>query len=78
MKEYAKSDAAYDAALIADPANYGVLNNYSYYLSLRGEKLDKAKEMSGRTVAKHFPTTTPTSIPTPGCCISRKTTPGRA
>lgn len=54
LKEYAKSDAAYDAALAADPNNYGVLNNYSYYLSLRNEKLDKAKEMSGRTIAK-FP-----------------------
>ena len=54
LKDYAKSDAAYDAALTADPDNYGVLNNYSYYLSLRGEKLDKAKEMAGRTVAK-FP-----------------------
>ena len=54
LKEYAKSDAAYDAVLTTDPNNYGVLNNYSYYLSLRGEKLDKAKEMSGRTVAK-FP-----------------------
>jgi tetratricopeptide (TPR) repeat protein len=54
MKDYAKSDAAYDAVLAADPNNYGVLNNYSYYLSLRGEKLDKAKEMSGRTV-KQFP-----------------------
>ena len=53
-KDYAKSDAAYDAALTADPNNYGVLNNYSYYLSLRGEKLDKAKEMAGRTV-KQFP-----------------------
>ncbi|RZL16094.1 MAG: tetratricopeptide repeat protein [Hymenobacter sp.] len=54
LKDYPKSDAAYDAALAADPNNYGVLNNYSYYLSLRGDKLDKAKEMSGRTVAK-FP-----------------------
>jgi len=54
LKDYAKSDAAYDAALTADPNNYGVLNNYSYYLSLRNEKLDKAKEMSGRTIAK-FP-----------------------
>ncbi|WP_240734597.1 tetratricopeptide repeat protein [Hymenobacter sp. UV11] len=54
MKEYAKSDAAYDAVLTTDPNNYAVLNNYSYYLSLRGEKLDKAKEMAGRTVAK-FP-----------------------
>jgi tetratricopeptide (TPR) repeat protein len=54
LKDNAKSDAAYDAALAADPSNYGALNNYSYYLSLRGEKLDKAKEMSGRTV-KQFP-----------------------
>lgn len=54
LKDYAKSDAAYDAVLAADPNNYGVLNNYSYYLSLRGEKLDKAKEMAGRTV-KQFP-----------------------
>ena len=54
LKEYDKSDAAYDAALLSDPDNYGVLNNYSYYLSLRGTKLDKAKEMSGRTV-KQFP-----------------------
>ncbi|WP_229725231.1 tetratricopeptide repeat protein [Hymenobacter baengnokdamensis] len=54
LKDYAKSDAAYEAVLAADPNNYGVLNNYSYFLSLRGEKLDRAKEMSGRTV-KQFP-----------------------
>jgi tetratricopeptide (TPR) repeat protein len=54
LKDNAKSDAAYESALTADPNNYGVLNNYSYYLSLRGEKLEKAKEMSGRTV-KQFP-----------------------
>ncbi len=54
LKEYAKSDAAYDAVLTTDPNNYAVLNNYSYYLSLRGEKLDKAKEMAGRAVTK-FP-----------------------
>ena len=54
LKDYPKSAAAYDAALAVDPNNYGVLNNYSYYLSLRGENLDKAKEMASRTVAK-FP-----------------------
>jgi tetratricopeptide (TPR) repeat protein len=54
LKDNAKSDAAYESALAAEPNNYGALNNYSYYLSLRGEKLDKAKEMSGRTV-KQFP-----------------------
>jgi tetratricopeptide (TPR) repeat protein len=54
LKDNAKSDAAYESALVAEPNNYGALNNYSYYLSLRGEKLEKAKEMSGRTV-KQFP-----------------------
>jgi tetratricopeptide (TPR) repeat protein len=54
LKDNAKSDAAYESALAAEPNNYGALNNYSYYLSLRGEKLEKAKEMSSRTV-KQFP-----------------------
>ncbi|TPG64543.1 tetratricopeptide repeat protein [Hymenobacter nivis] len=55
LKNYEKSDAAYDASLAIDPSNWAVLNNYSYYLSLRGQKLDKAKEMAGRVV-KEFPT----------------------
>ncbi|WP_303310111.1 tetratricopeptide repeat protein [Hymenobacter sp. BT730] len=54
LKDYAKSDAAYDAALVFDANNAQALNNYSYFLSLRGEKLDKAKEMSGKLV-KQFP-----------------------
>jgi tetratricopeptide (TPR) repeat protein len=54
LKEYDKSDAAYEAALVSDPNNVQVLNNYSYFLSLRGEKLDKAKQMSGKVV-KQFP-----------------------
>ena len=54
LKDYEKSDAAYDAALAIDPSNWPVLNNYSYFLALRGQKLDKAKEMAGRVV-KQFP-----------------------
>lgn len=54
LKEYEKSDAAYEAALVSDPNNVQVLNNYSYFLSLRGEKLDKAKQMAGKVV-KQFP-----------------------
>jgi tetratricopeptide (TPR) repeat protein len=50
LKEYAKSDSAYDAALNLDANNSYVLNNYSYYLSLRKEQLDKAKEMSARSL----------------------------
>ncbi|MBC6611923.1 tetratricopeptide repeat protein [Hymenobacter sp. BT507] len=54
VKDYPKSDAAYEAALSIDANNAQALNNYSYYLSLRGEKLDKAKQMAGRLV-KQFP-----------------------
>jgi len=36
----------YDEALILDPNNVYVLNNYSYYLSLQKTKLDKAVQMS--------------------------------
>ncbi len=54
LKDYEKSDAAYDAALVTNANNWPVLNNYSYYLALRGQKLDKAKEMAARVV-KQFP-----------------------
>lgn len=54
LKQYDKSDAAYESALASDPNNVSALNNYSYFLSLRGEKLDKAKQMSARTL-KLFP-----------------------
>ena len=54
VRDYPKSDAAYEAALVSDPNNVQVLNNYSYFLSLRGEKLDRAKQMSGKVV-KQFP-----------------------
>jgi tetratricopeptide (TPR) repeat protein len=54
LREYEKSDAAYEAALVSDPDNVQVLNNYSYYLSLRGEKLEKAKQMSGKVI-RQFP-----------------------
>jgi tetratricopeptide (TPR) repeat protein len=40
----------YDKVLEIDPQNVYVLNNYSYYLSLRGEDLDKAEKMSKKTV----------------------------
>ena len=40
------SDSAYEEALSFEPRNAYVLNNYSYFLALRGDKLEKAKEMS--------------------------------
>lgn len=42
--------AIYDKALKYDPSNLGVLNNYSYYLSLAKTDLDKAEKMSSITV----------------------------
>ncbi|MBL7872255.1 MAG: tetratricopeptide repeat protein [Cyclobacteriaceae bacterium] len=53
-KEYAKSDQAYEEALKFNPNNDLVLNNYSYYLSLRKENLDKAEKMSSQLI-KNFP-----------------------
>lgn len=50
IKNYNKSDAAYEEALEFDSENYGVLNNYAYYLALRKEKLEKAENMSAKTV----------------------------
>jgi tetratricopeptide (TPR) repeat protein len=46
---------AYQEVLQARPDDEHVLNNYAYYLSLKKQDLEKAKEMSGRLVKK-FPT----------------------
>jgi len=41
-----ESDSAYEKSLKLDPENAFVLNNYSYYLSLRKVNLERAKQMS--------------------------------
>ena len=46
----AEAYAAYDSALVYKDDNIGVLNNYAYYLSVERKNLDKAEEMSFRTV----------------------------
>jgi Tfp pilus assembly protein PilF len=46
IKEYTLSDSSYEKAMKLDPKNPTVLNNYSYYLSLRGVRLDDAEKMS--------------------------------
>ncbi len=46
IEEHANSDSLYEKALSINPENVLVLNNYSYYLSLREVSLQKAKEMS--------------------------------
>lgn len=47
-KEYEKSDNAYEEALSMNPHDLYVLNNYSYYLALRKDKLNRAKELSAK------------------------------
>lgn len=42
--------AAYDSCLVWKEDNISCLNNYAYYLSLLGERLDEAEQMSYRTV----------------------------
>lgn len=42
--------AAYDSCLVYQDDNVGCLNNYAYYLSLLDRDLDKAEEMSYRTI----------------------------
>lgn len=45
-----KAYAAYDSALVYKDDNLGALNNYAYFLSLENRELDKAQEMSYKTV----------------------------
>lgn len=47
---YEDAFMAYDSALVYNRGNITYLNNYAYYLSLRGERLDEAEEMSRRTI----------------------------
>ena len=42
--------AAYDSCLQWKDDNVGCLNNYAYYLSLEGQRLDEAEQMSFRTI----------------------------
>ena len=53
LSKYEESDEAYEAALKADPNNDHVLNNYSYFLSLRKVKLERAAELAARLVEKN-------------------------
>jgi tetratricopeptide (TPR) repeat protein len=53
LGDHAKSDQSYDLVLKEDPDNDHVLNNYSYFLSLRKEKLDQALQMSERLVQRN-------------------------
>jgi tetratricopeptide (TPR) repeat protein len=51
QKRYPESDEVFDRALAMEPNNPLILNNYSYYLSLREEKLDMAEKYIRRCIA---------------------------
>ena len=50
LEDFKNSDISYERALEYIPNNVQVLNNYAYYLSLREENLERAEEMSKKTI----------------------------
>ncbi len=51
--DHKSSDETFEKALKEDPNNDYVLNNYSYYLSLRNENLERALAMSEKLVERN-------------------------
>ncbi|MDA3954758.1 MAG: tetratricopeptide repeat protein [Bacteroidales bacterium] len=49
-KEYMQSDYFFEMVLKKEPDNLYVINNYSYYLSLREEKLEYAETLSKKSI----------------------------
>ena len=49
LKDYKKSDAYFDEILALEPDNAGILNNYAYFLAVRGEHLNRALQMTERS-----------------------------
>lgn len=64
LGDYVKSDSSYEAVLESEPNNARVLNNYSYFLSLRDDRLDEAKAMIEKAVRMN--PTDPTYLDTYG------------
>ena len=53
LGDHAKSDESYEAVLKVDPLNDHVLNNYSYFLSLRKENLPRALQLGQKLVERN-------------------------
>lgn len=49
-RQYDESDSAYEKGLKLNPKNATVLNNYAYYLSVRGVRLADAERMSKQSL----------------------------
>jgi tetratricopeptide (TPR) repeat protein len=50
VEDFERSDEIFEELIRKEPDNYMVLNNYSYYLAERGEKLEKAKKWSADVI----------------------------
>ncbi len=50
LKRYNESFDVFDKVVALDPDNYMALNNYAYYLSIRGERLAVAEKLSAKVV----------------------------
>jgi len=50
IEDFVRSDSIFEALIASEPDNYMVLNNYSYYLAERGEKLEQAREWSAAVI----------------------------
>lgn len=50
LNDFHTSDSLFEKLILEDPDNYMVLNNYSYYLAERGEKLPVALKWSYETI----------------------------
>jgi len=48
LRKFEKSDKAFEKAIEINPDNVSLLNNYSFHLAQRGEKLELARELAER------------------------------
>ena len=53
LEDHVNSDKAYESAIDINPNDDIILSNYSYYLSLRKEKLKKARRMAQEVVRRN-------------------------
>lgn len=50
LDESEKAFSSFEKVIEIEPDNFMAMNNYAYYLSVRGEQLDKAETLSSRVV----------------------------
>ncbi len=50
LENYEESDRVYELAIRYDSENHNAMNNYAYNLSVRGENLDRAKELALKAI----------------------------